>query len=75
MESAMLSASGGIIGILVAWIVAIMVKTFTPVPMHVPISAVVVGVTLSAAVGLFFGIYPARTAAGLDPIEALRVER
>jgi putative ABC transport system permease protein len=75
VESAMLSASGGIIGIIVAWMVAIMVKTFTPVPMHVPISAVVVGVTLSAAVGLFFGIYPARRAAGLDPIEALRVER
>ncbi len=75
VESAMLSASGGVIGILLAWMVAILVKAFTPVPMHVPISAVVVGVTLSAAVGLFFGIYPARRAAGLDPIEALRVER
>ena len=52
-----------------------LVKAFTPVPMHIPISAVIVGVTLSAAVGLFFGIYPARRAAGLDPIEALRVER
>jgi putative ABC transport system permease protein len=75
VESAMLSASGGVIGILIAWIVAILVKALTPVPMHIPISAVIVGVTLSAAVGLFFGIYPARRAAGLDPIEALRVER
>jgi putative ABC transport system permease protein len=75
VESAMLSATGGVIGILLAWILAILVKALTPVPMHVPISAVVVGVTLSAAVGLFFGIYPARRAAGLDPIEALRVER
>jgi putative ABC transport system permease protein len=75
VESAMLSASGGVIGILLASILAVLVKAMTPVPMHIPISAVVVGVTLSAAVGLFFGIYPARRAAGLDPIEALRVER
>ena len=75
VESSMLSATGGVIGILFAWIVAVLVKALTPVPMHIPISAVIVGVTLSAAVGLFFGIYPARRAAGLDPIEALRMER
>ncbi|HUE05239.1 MAG TPA: ABC transporter permease [Bryobacteraceae bacterium] len=75
VESSILSATGGLIGIMVAWIVALLVKALTPVPMHIPISAVIVGVTLSAAVGLFFGIYPARRAAGLDPIEALRVER
>jgi len=75
VESAMLSATGGVIGVLLAWIVALIVKALTPVPMHIPVSAVIVGVTLSAAVGLFFGIYPARRAAGLDPIEALRVER
>jgi putative ABC transport system permease protein len=75
VESSMLSASGGVIGILLASILAVLVKALTPVPMHIPISAVVVGVTLSTAVGLFFGIYPARRAAGLDPIEALRMER
>lgn len=75
VESAMLSASGGVIGVILAWFVAMLVKALTPVPMHIPVSAVVVGVTLSAAVGLFFGIYPARRAAMLDPIEALRVER
>jgi len=75
VESSVLSATGGIIGIILAWMVAMLVKALTPVPMHIPITAVIVGVTLSAAVGLFFGIYPARRAAGLDPIEALRVER
>jgi putative ABC transport system permease protein len=75
VESAVLSASGGIIGVIIAWVVAVLVRTFTPVPMSVPVTAVVVGVTLSAVVGLFFGIYPAHTAAQLDPIEALRAEK
>jgi putative ABC transport system permease protein len=75
VESAVLSASGGIIGVIVAWVVAVLVRTFTPVPMAVPVTAVVVGVTLSAVVGLFFGIYPAHTASQLDPIEALRAEK
>ena len=52
-----------------------LVRSFTPVPTSIPITAVIVGVSLSAAVGLFFGIYPAQRAARLDPIEALRMER
>jgi putative ABC transport system permease protein len=75
VESSVLSASGGLIGVLIAWIVAVVVRTFTPVPMSVPATAVVVGVALSAIVGLFFGIYPAQRAARLDPIEALRAEK
>jgi putative ABC transport system permease protein len=75
VESALLAGIGGLIGVLTSWVVAILVRSFTPVPMAVPVSAVILGVSLSAAVGLFFGIYPAHRAASLDPIEALRVEK
>jgi putative ABC transport system permease protein len=75
VESSMLAGIGGFIGIAVAWVIATAVRNFTAVPMAVPISAVLIGVTLSTAVGLFFGIYPAQQASKLDPIEALRVER
>jgi putative ABC transport system permease protein len=71
----MLAASGGVIGVCFAWMVALLVRAATPVPMAVPISAVLISVGLSASVGLFFGIYPAQRAARLDPIEALRAEK
>jgi len=75
VESSMLAASGGLIGWVVAWGLAVLVRSVTPVPMAVPPQAVVISVVLSASVGLFFGIYPARRAALLDPIQALRAEK
>jgi len=75
VESSVLAACGGIAGVLLAAIIAVVVRNVTPVPMAMPLSAIVVGVGLSAITGLFFGIYPAQRAARLDPIEALRVER
>jgi putative ABC transport system permease protein len=75
VESSMLAATGGLIGVCLAWFVAILVRSVTPVPMSVPVSAVLISVALSASVGLFFGIYPATRASRLDPIEALRVEK
>jgi len=74
VESSMMAATGGLMGVLLAWIVALVVRNLTPVPMELPNTAIFVGVSLSAIVGLFFGIYPAQRAAQLDPIEALRAE-
>jgi putative ABC transport system permease protein len=75
VESSFLSGAGGLIGVIIAWMLAVVVRNATPVPMALPWSSIFVGVGLSGVVGLFFGIYPARRAAKLDPIEALRVER
>ena len=75
VESSFLSGTGGLIGVIIAWLLAVVVRNATPVPMALPWSSIFVGVGLSGLVGLFFGIYPARRAAKLDPIEALRVER
>ena len=75
VESSVLSAAGGLAGVVLAWLVAFAVRNLTSVPMSLPWTSVIVGVGLSATVGLFFGIYPARRASMLDPIEALRVER
>jgi putative ABC transport system permease protein len=71
-ESGMMASMGGIAGVLFSFLVARIVNMFFTA--EVPLSAVAVGVGLSAAVGLFFGIYPARKAAQLEPIEALRSE-
>jgi putative ABC transport system permease protein len=74
VESTVMALAGGAIGVLIAWIFAVIVRSVTPVPMSVPVSAVVLAIGISSAVGVFFGVYPARKAAKLDPIEALRYE-
>ena len=74
MVRRILSGIGGLIGVFLSWTVALLVRSFTPVPMSIPITAVAVGVALSVVVGLFFGVYPAQRASKLDPIAALRAE-
>jgi putative ABC transport system permease protein len=74
VESTVMALVGGAIGVFIAWVLATIVRATTPVPMAVPVSAVVLAIGISSAVGMFFGVYPARKAAKLDPIEALRYE-
>jgi putative ABC transport system permease protein len=73
-ESGTLAATGGLIGILVAYGIVLLVKTLFSFPMETPLSAVFLSLGVSTAVGLFFGIFPAMRAAKLDPIEALRAD-
>ena len=70
-ESVILSVLGGLIGTGLGFGVAIGLSSLTPVPAAVEPWSVVLGISMTAAVGLFFGLYPASRAAALDPISAL----
>jgi putative ABC transport system permease protein len=72
IEASVMALTGGAIGVLLSLMISKIVNIFFT--SNVPLSAVLVGLFLSAGVGLFFGIYPASKAASLEPIEALRTE-
>jgi putative ABC transport system permease protein len=73
-ESVVLSIFGGIIGTILGAAIALAIASVTPVPASIEPWSVVLGIGITALVGLFFGLYPAMRAARLDPIEALRRE-
>ncbi len=73
-ESVTLSTFGGIVGTGLGFAVAKIISLYSPLPAIVEIWSVMLGISVTAFVGLFFGLYPATRAARLDPIEALRRE-
>jgi putative ABC transport system permease protein len=74
IESVVLSLTGGMVGILLGLVVSFLIPQMLGWPTMVSTPAIVGSAVFSAAVGIFFGYYPARKAAALDPIDALRHE-
>ncbi len=74
VESLVVSGVGGVIGMALGLGIAFAMAAATPLPAAAPVWAIVLGLTFSTSVGLFFGLYPAVKAAGLDPVDALRYE-
>ena len=74
VESIVLSITGGILGILFAVLISIILNNFTVLDTSVTAFPIIIALSFSTVVGLFFGIYPAMRAARLNPIDALRYE-
>ncbi|MGB6420681.1 MAG: ABC transporter permease [Anaerolineales bacterium] len=74
VESSLLSLGGGLIGIMLGFGIAIMVGRLISIDAVITVEVVLLATLFSAAIGLFFGLYPANRAASLEPVEALRSE-
>jgi putative ABC transport system permease protein len=74
IEAIFLTGTGGAIGILIGFAIALIVKSATPLPASVTLWSIFLGFFVSVSVGLFFGIVPAQKAARIDPIICLRYE-
>ncbi|HVY67660.1 MAG TPA: FtsX-like permease family protein, partial [Patescibacteria group bacterium] len=74
MEAVMLTFMGGLIGILLGWVISLLVSHFAGLSTAISPSSILLAFGVSAAIGILFGYYPARRASKLNPIEALRYE-
>ena len=74
VEAVMLTALGGLAGVLLGAGISWLVRVASPLPTYVSVWSVVMGLGFSAIVGVFFGIYPAMRASRLDPVDSLRYE-
>jgi putative ABC transport system permease protein len=74
VEAVVLSLAGGLIGVLLAFLVTFLLSTFTQINTVINPTTIFIAFAFSAAVGIFFGFYPARKASKLNPIDALRYE-
>ncbi|HYW41625.1 MAG TPA: ABC transporter permease [Bryobacteraceae bacterium] len=75
LEAMTLTASGGVIGVMLGWLLSFAIRTLVPsLPSTVPLWSVIAGFAVATSIGLFFGMWPALKAARLDPIVALRYE-
>jgi putative ABC transport system permease protein len=78
-ESSLLSLLGGLVGVLFGWLIALAIEQVSiamgsPFNTSISVDSILLATLFSAAVGLFFGLFPANRAASLEPVEALRYE-
>lgn len=73
-ESVVLTFLGGVFGVIIGWIISLVAGHFLNMQTSVTVSSILLAFGVSAGIGIIFGYYPSRRAAGLNPIEALRYE-